>query len=84
MTQTLSIHLNPTEGFLRRIIGLIEQRGYAVGAINMPMISAGAAEMTISVIPRDDARSVDILSRQIMRLMDVTKVTSVRSHGEPQ
>ncbi|MGF1456286.1 MAG: ACT domain-containing protein [Alphaproteobacteria bacterium] len=84
MTHTLSIHLTPTEGFLQRIIGLIERRGFSVGAINMPMVAADRAEMTISVIARDGTRSTDILSRQIMRLIDVKQVTPIQENGGPR
>ncbi len=83
MTHTLSIHLTPTEGFLQRIIGLIERRGFSVGAINMPMVAADRAEMTVSVIPRDEGRCTDILSRQIMRLIDVNHVASIAQTTTP-
>lgn len=74
---TLSIQMTPAEGSLQRIIGLIERRGFRIGALHMPQGAQDAADIAVTVIPRDDTRCVDILSRQIQRLIEVNTVSSM-------
>ncbi len=71
MNNTLRITIDRTEGFLQRLIGLIERRGYAVEAIAMPSGSTGPAQVEIRVAARDASRRIEVLTAQIMRIIGV-------------
>ena len=70
---TIRIEFDGAEGALRRLLGLIESRGFDVRAMSMESGVAGS-DMTVGVAPRDGGRCVDVLSRQIARLHGVQRV----------
>ena len=83
MNQRLLVSFTPAEGAVVRMLGLVERRGYAVRGVNMEE-RAGGASMTIDVEPRDPARRVDVVARQLHRLVDVNSVSIVtQNQGSP-
>ena len=76
VNQRLLVSFTPAEGAVVRMLGLVERRGYAVRSVNMEEGTNGAS-MTIDVEPRDPARRVDVVVRQLHRLVDVNSVSIV-------
>lgn len=74
MLNTLIIELAEAEGALMRLIGLVERRGYTIGTLDKSEAREGQSTITLQVTPRDAARQLDVLIRQIGRLMDVRTV----------
>ncbi len=72
MEPRISIDFENDEGAVRRILGVIEQRGFEIHSIALPG-AEGLASMTIGLKPRG-SRSLDILGRQIARLHCVRRV----------
>ena len=70
---TISIEFDSGEGSIRRLLGVIEARGFKVRTMSMGA-DLDRARMTVGVSPRDGGRCVDILSRQISRLQCVRSV----------
>ncbi len=73
-TQTLSVELQPAEGAVLRLIGLVERRGFEVRSINLPA-STGSLRLDLGVRARDTARTIETLHRQIKRLSGVCRVS---------
>jgi acetolactate synthase-1/3 small subunit/acetolactate synthase II small subunit len=76
VNQRLVVSFTPAEGAVVRMLGLVERRGYAVRRVNMEERIDGAS-MTIDLEPRDPARRVDVVARQLHRLVDVKSVSIV-------
>lgn len=74
MLNTLSIEIAEAEGALMRLIGLVERRGYTIATLDKSEAQGGQSTVTLKVKPRDAARQLDVLIRQIGRLMDVRAV----------
>ena len=70
---TIKIEFDGAEGALRRLLGVIEARGFDVRAMSMEADLNGS-DMTVGVAPRDEGRCVDVLARQIARLHGVRRV----------
>ena len=70
---TIRIEFDGAEGAIRRLLGVIESRGFHVRTMSMEADLDGS-DMTVGVAPRDEGRCVDILSRQIARLHGVRRV----------
>jgi acetolactate synthase-1/3 small subunit/acetolactate synthase II small subunit len=70
------INFTPAEGAVIRMLGLIERRGYALRGIFMEERANGAS-MTIDVEPRDPSRRVEVIARQLDRLIEVNNVSIV-------
>lgn len=71
----LTIEFDSAEGSIRRLLGVIEARGFQVR--NMTMGSdLERANITVGITPRDDGRCVNVLSRQIARVSGVHHVAS--------
>ncbi|MEQ7874753.1 ACT domain-containing protein [Sphingomonas sp. ASV193] len=84
MTERLHIAFTPAEGALLRVLGTVERRGYAVRAIDMAERADGGA-MTIELEPRDSSRQVEIVARQLDRLVDVRSVSILQQpQGSPR
>lgn len=64
------IEFRDAEGALRRILGVIESRAFAVRSMQMGSDGESAA-MTLALAPRDPFRKVEVLLRQVERLEDV-------------
>jgi len=69
----LIVTFDPAEGAVLRMLGLVERRGFRLRAVNMSE-DRDAALMTIDVDPRDPARRLDVVARQLGRLVDVQSV----------
>ena len=64
----LTLTLAPAEGALLRLLGLVERRGFPLGAIQTRPSPAGLdVRLTLPV----DGRPGDVLLRQVQRLHDV-------------
>jgi acetolactate synthase regulatory subunit len=74
MFDTLRVELAEAEGALMRLIGLVERRGFTIKAMDKTEAADGHATVTMHLAPRDGVRSLDVLIRQISRLLDVRAV----------
>jgi acetolactate synthase-1/3 small subunit/acetolactate synthase II small subunit len=77
----LQISFRPAEGAVVRILGLIERRGFILRAI---AVRAGDPDgaMRVDVAPRDpQGRRLDVLARQVARLIDVRSVATEPAAG---
>lgn len=81
MTERLDVTFTPGEGAVLRILGLVERRGFQVRGIAMREALPGAA-LAIDIDPRDASRNVQVVARQLERLIDVRSVAvSTASSG---
>lgn len=64
----LTLTLAPAEGALVRLLGLIERRGFPLGAIQTRTVAAG---LDVRLTLPQDGRPADVLLRQVQRLYDV-------------
>jgi acetolactate synthase II small subunit len=64
----LSLLIASNEGALIRVLGTIERRGFTLGALSSKTTAQGL-QLTISVSA--EGRSVEVLLRQLQRLVDV-------------
>lgn len=74
MLDTLNIRLADSEGALVRLLGLVERRGFTVSTMEKSAAANGESTVTLGLAARDGVRSMDILVRQIDRLLDVNAV----------
>ncbi|MBC7767251.1 MAG: ACT domain-containing protein [Phycisphaerales bacterium] len=78
MTDTFFILIDRSEGSLQRLIGLVERRGFHIDRMNVA--DAGAhREVRLAVRGRDSGRCVDVLGRQIDRLIGARRVSPAAS-----
>lgn len=70
---SIKIEFDTCEGALRRLLGVIEARGFEVRTMSMGA-DMERSNMTVGIAPRDAGRCVDILSRQIARVHGVRHV----------
>ncbi len=84
MIDTIRISIDRSEGFLQRLIGLIERRGYAVEAISMPAGTSGRAELEITVAAHDQGRRIDVLIAQILRVIGVHAAQAIAATKTPE
>jgi acetolactate synthase-1/3 small subunit/acetolactate synthase II small subunit len=83
VTGRIEIEFRPGEGALLRLLGVIERRGFAVRGIAMAE-SSSAANIAIDVEARDPLRRLDVLTRQLERLIEVRSVAfSTEQAGTP-
>lgn len=75
------IRLNAGEGALVRTLGLIQRRGFTVGALEM-RTRAGQLRVRLELAPCE--RCPEILARQIMRLHDVAAVARLKDRTGPR
>lgn len=84
MSGRIEIQFVPGEGAMIRMLGLIERRGFAIRAMTMAEAS-GAASVAMDVEPSDTTRCLDVLARQLGRLVDVNSVSiEARDPGMPE
>jgi acetolactate synthase-1/3 small subunit/acetolactate synthase II small subunit len=76
VTERLTVSFTPAEGAVIRMLGVVERRGYALRGIAMEE-GADGASLTMEVEPRDPARRVDVVARQLGRLLEVNSVSIV-------
>ena len=75
-TQNIRIEFAFAEGALRRLLGVIEARGWAI--CSMQMGSDGDRSiMTLSLGPRDGGRKIDTLVRQVSRVYGVVSAARI-------
>jgi acetolactate synthase II small subunit len=75
---SLNIEFDSSEGAVRRLLGVIEARGFQVRAMSMGT-DIERSRMTVGLTPRDPGRCLDILSRQIARIQGVRHVAPMRA-----
>lgn len=73
MKDAFLIQIDHAEGSLQRLVGLIERRGFHIAG--MSVTDSGAfREVRIAVRGRDAGRCMDVLGRQIDRLIGVRRM----------
>jgi acetolactate synthase regulatory subunit len=83
VSERLVVNFTPAEGAVIRMLGVIERRGYALRGLAMEE-NVESALLTVDLEPRDPARRVDVVARQLDRLIDVQSVTIVTpTQGSP-
>jgi acetolactate synthase regulatory subunit len=83
VSERLVVSFTPAEGAVIRMLGLLERRGYSLRGLAMEE-RADCASMTIDLEPRDASRRVEVVARQLDRLVDVNSVSIVTaSQGSP-
>jgi acetolactate synthase regulatory subunit len=83
VSERLVVSFNPAEGAVIRVLGLVERRGYSLRGLAMEERS-DCASMTIDLEARDASRRVEVVARQLDRLVDVNSVSIVTaSQGSP-
>lgn len=73
---SISIEFDFREGAIRRLLGVIEARGFQVRTMSMGA-DIESSNMTVGVTPRDEGRCLDVLSRQIARVQGVRHVAKM-------
>lgn len=74
MSGRFEIDFAPGDGAVPRMLGLVERRGFRVRGIAMAEEGSGAT-LAIEVEPHDSSRSLEVLARQLRRLVEVRSVT---------
>ena len=74
MSGRIEIAFDPAEGAVLRMLGLVERRGFEVGAIAMHA-EAGKGALSLDVIARDPSRRLDVIAGQLRRLHEVRDVS---------
>ncbi len=80
MSVRLEITFAPGEGAVLRMLGLVERRGFLVSGMAMTS-SANLGSLAIDVEPRDSGRHLDVVARQLGRLIDVQSVAISSKHA---
>ena len=75
MTDTVHILIDRADGALQRLIGLVERRGFHIGAMNMAPEGEGL-RIALTVRGRDVGRSMDNLGLQIDRLVGARRISN--------
>jgi acetolactate synthase-1/3 small subunit/acetolactate synthase II small subunit len=76
VSERLVISFTPAEGAVIRMLGMVERRGYALRRVAMEE-QANGASLVLDVEPRDPSRRVDVIARQLDRLIEVNNVSIV-------
>lgn len=76
MTGRILIDFVPAEGAMVRMLGLVERRGFSLRGLAMEEYVEGAS-LILDLEPRDPSRRVEVLARQLCRLIDVNSVSLV-------
>ena len=82
MSVRLEIHFTPGEGALLRMLGLVERRGFRVRGIAMTEV-ADRGSLAVDLEPLDSGRHVEVMARQLARLVDVQSVAFPPMHAGP-
>ena len=69
----LLISFKPAEGAVVRILGLIERRGFTLRDIQVCDQETDGS-IVVDLCPRDGTRRLDVLARQLGRLINVESV----------
>ncbi len=80
---TLEIDMTPAEGWLVRLLGLVERRGFEVEGVSAEAGPAGrASTIRLTARPRNPERTADVLIPQLRRLYGVHAVRPA-AHAMP-
>ena len=71
MSHSMEVLLDQAEGALLRLLGTVERRGFALSGLSADQTDAGALAVRLQL---DGARDLQVLCRQIERLIDVRAV----------
>jgi acetolactate synthase II small subunit len=82
VTERIEITFTPAEGAVLRMLGLVERRGFLVRGIAMKEAGEDAT-LAVDVEPRDSGRHLEVVARQLGRLIDVQSVTVSPHAGQP-
>ena len=74
MSGRIEIDFDAGEGALLRMVGLVERRGFVVGAVGMKA-EEGRGALSLDVIARDPSRRLDVVAGQLRRLHEVRNVS---------
>jgi acetolactate synthase-1/3 small subunit len=77
MNDTFLFEIDRAEGSLQRLIGVIERRGFHIEGMNVADLGS-KREVRIAVRARDAHRCIDVLGRQIDRLIGVRRLDTDR------
>jgi acetolactate synthase-1/3 small subunit/acetolactate synthase II small subunit len=80
VSERIDIIFTPKEGSVLRMLGLVERRGFIVRAIAMTE-AADRASLALDVEPRDPGRHLEVVARQLGRLIDVQSVAISSKHA---
>jgi acetolactate synthase regulatory subunit len=69
----LLISYRPAEGAIVRILGLIERRGFMLRDLAVRDEDRDGS-IVVDLTPRDPGREIQVLARQLARLVDVKSV----------
>ena len=83
MNRTIEVSLTHAEGAIVRTLGLIERRGFVVQAVATRSEPHEAA-LVLSVEVASRGRPIDVLVRQILRLLDVRHALLVEPRAAGQ
>jgi acetolactate synthase regulatory subunit len=83
MNCTIEVNLARAEGAIVRTLGLIERRGFIVESVATAGDS-GADSIVMRVEVASHGRPVDVLVRQILRLIDVRQAFLVKPQAAGQ
>ena len=83
MNRTIEVSLSRAEGAIVRTLGLIERRGFVVESV---ATQGGAADdaLVLRVEVASRGRPVDVLVRQILRLIDVRQAFLIEPQAASQ
>jgi acetolactate synthase II small subunit len=70
----MEVLLDQAEGALLRLLGTVERRGFSLSGLSADQTEAGALAVRLQL---DGARDLQVLCRQIERLIDVREVRLV-------
>ena len=74
MSHSMEVLLDQAEGALLRLLGTVERRGFALSGLSADQTDAGALAVRLQL---EGARDLQVLCRQIERLIDVREVRLV-------
>jgi acetolactate synthase II small subunit len=74
MSGRIEIDFDAAEGALLRMLGLVERRGFVVGAVAMNA-EAGRGALMLDVSARDPSRRLDVVAGQLRRLHEIRSVS---------
>jgi len=83
MNRTIEVILTRAEGAIVRTLGLIERRGFAVASVTTQG-DAQADSLVLRVEVASRGRPVDVLVRQVLRLIDVRRAFLVEPPAAAQ
>jgi len=78
---TLLIQIDRAEGSLQRLIGLVERRGFHIDRMSVADVGQHR-EVRLGLRARDSGRCIDVLGRQIDRLIGARRIGAHATSAE--